>query len=288
MGMPQHERVRFMGRTEPLRRTEILSEEEIHQELWEILKGQPRITVGFIPDGNRRWARGKFGLLAPVAHRLGHNKGTEKVIGIVRHFREELPPMNLMPWGFSTDNWNRPQDEIEALFPLLTDTVELITKEAMEVDGRVIHMGRKDPLYDQDGNLIVPGLPEPLRTTLSLAEELTQGNKGAIIAPAINYSGRDELIRIHEKYQHAKEIGELLKDAPFTPNIWFRYGDDGGALGELTVLIRTSGEYRSSAFGWRADYAEFRVIDNHLPDITTLDIELKILNSLKPKRRVGK
>ncbi len=264
------------------------SEEQVHQELREILKDQPRITVGIIPDGNRRWAREKFGILAPVAHRVGHDKGTEKVIGIVHHFKDELPPMNLMPWGFSTDNWNRPQDEIEALFPLLKTTVELMVKEAIGIDGRIIHMGRKDPLYDQDGKLIIPGLPDPLKTTLTLAEETTRENKGAIIAPAINYSGRDELTRIHEKFQNAKEIGELPEDTPFTHDIWFRYGDDGGALGELATLIRTSGEHRSSGFGWRADHAEFRVIDKHLPDVSTMDIEEMILDSLKADRRLGK
>lgn len=275
-------------RAESSQRAELLSEEKVHQELWEILKDQPRITVGIIPDGNRRWASRKFGVLAPVAHKLGHNKGMEIGIGIVRHFRKELPPMNLIPWGFSTDNWKRPQDEIDALFPLLNETVELMVEEARKASGRIIHMGRRDPLYDQNGNLIIPGLPEPLKTTLIVAEETTRENKGAIIAPAINYSGRDELTRIHEKFQHAKEIGELPEDAPFTHDIWFRYGDDGGALGELATLIRTSGEQRSSAFGWRADHAEFRVIDKHLPDVTTMDIEEMILDSLKADRRLGK
>jgi len=267
---------------------ETLSEEEVHRELWEILKDRPRITVGFIPDGTRRWAKQKFSLLAPVAHRLGHNKGAEKVIDIVHHFRNELPPMNLMPWGFSTDNWSRPQDEVEALFPLLNDTVELMVKEAIEVDGRIIHMGRKDPLYNTQGQLLIPGLPEPLRSTLIKAEELTINNNGAIIAPAINYSGRDELIRIHERYQAEIQNGELPHTTPFTPDLWFKYGDDGGALGEITSLIRTSGEQRTSAFGWRADYAEFRVIDKHLPDVTNLDIETLILDSLTADRRFGK
>ncbi len=264
------------------------SEEQVHQELWEILKDQPRITVGLIPDGNRRWARGRFGVMAPVAHKLGHNKGMEIGIGIVRHFRKELPPMNLMPWGFSTDNWNRPTSELKALFPLLTDTVKLMTEEAIEFDGRIIHMGRKDPLYDNTGKELVPGLPKPLRETLVRAVVLTKNNKGAIIAPAINYSGRDELVRIHERYHSAIENGELPKDTPFNQGIWFRFGDDGGALGELATLIRTSGEFRTSAFGWRADYAELRVIDKHLPDVTTLDIELRILDSLKTERREGK
>ena len=267
---------------------ETLSEEEVHRELWEILKDRPRITVGFIPDGNRRWARQKFGILASVAHRVGHDEGGKKLISIVRHSRDKLPPMNLMPWGYSIDNWGRPHDEIEELLPLLNDVVKLMTKEAVEAGGRIIHMGRKNPLCDRNGEIIIPGLPEPLKTTLTRAEELTRENQGAIIAPAINYSGRDELTRIHERFQHAINSGELPADTQFTPDLWFRFGDDGGALGESAVLIRTSDEHRTSAFGWRADYAEFRVIAKHLPDVTALDIETMILDALNVEQRRGK
>ena len=267
---------------------ETLSEEEVHRELWEILKDRPRITVGFIPDGNRRWARQKFGILASVAHRVGHDEGGKKLISIVRHSRDKLPPMNLMPWGYSIDNWGRPQDEIGELLPLLNGVVELMMEEAVKADGRIIHMGRKDPLCDRDGKIIIPGLPEFLRTTLTRAEKLTKGNQGAIIAPAINYSGRDELTRIYERFQHAIRIGELPDGTPLTPDLWFRFGDDGGALGESAVLIRTSDEHRTSAFGWRADYAEFRVIAKHLPDVTALDIETMILDALNVEQRRGK
>lgn len=267
------------------------SEEQVHQELWEILKDQPRITVGLIPDGNRRWASSKFGVLAPVAHKLGHNKGTEKVIGIVRHFREELPPMNLMPWGFSIDNWSRPPNELEELFSLLNDTVELMTKEAMEFDGRIIHMGRKDPLCDYGGKALIPGLPDPLKETLIKAEKLTRNNTGPIIAPAINYAGWDELDRIRERYERAMRNGELPRDTLFTPELWLRYGDDAGTLGELICVIRTSGEHRLSKFGWRigdSSSSEFRVIDKHLPEVKTIDVEALILDSLKAEKRHGK
>ncbi len=280
----------FGGRAFPGNHREIQerSEEQVHQELREILKDQPRITVGIILDGNRRWAKDRFGIMAPVAHKLGHDKGTEKVIGIVRHFREELPPMNLMPWGFSTDNWSRPANELKALFPLLNDTVELMTREAMEFDGRIIHMGRKEPLYDSIGNLLIRGLPETLKETLARAEELTKNNKGAIIAPAINYLGRDEITRIEQRFQEAKMRGEIPEDARLTEDMQMLFGDDRGELGEMSVIIRTAGEYRLSKFGWRADPAEFRVTDKRLPEVENIDIELLILDGLKAEKRHGK
>lgn len=261
---------------------EAYTEQGLYSEIAEILKNKPPIGVGVILDGNRRWANAN-GLL----RRLGHEKGKDKTKDFLRFF--EGLPVNALLWAFSTANWDRPDDEKKDLFKLYAETItnELLP-EALKKNAIIIHYGRKEPLLSESGKILIPGLPDPVLEALTKAKEKTKDNTGQIIGLAINYSGEDELTRIYDRFQKAKYEGLIGPNVPFTRPYWHQFSDDGGRMKDLRCLVRTSGEQRTSGFGWRADYAEPYVIEKNLPDVDRRDIGFALLKTLTRAQRFGK
>jgi len=222
--------------------------------------------IVIIPDGNRRWAKEK-GL--PTFE--GHNKGFNQAIEISKKARE-LGIKVLTLWAFSTENWKRTKEEISYLMDLYYQMIEINIKDALKEKMRIIHLGRKDRISNK------------LRLKIMEAEEKTKNFDKYYLAIALDYGGRDEIIRTINKINQSKisiknfseeKINQFLdtKDLPYP------YPD---------LVIRTSGEIRTSGFMiWQAAYSEWIFYPKYFPDFTPFDLEKCTEEYKKRKRRFG-
>ena len=189
-----------------------------------------------IPDGNRRWAKNR-GLPTFEGHRDGFQL-TPKIARAARDFGIHT----LTIWAFSTENWKRTNTEIIYLMKMYDWFISHHLKEAKRDGVRIIHLGRKDRI------------PEFLAKKITKAEEETINNPKNILNIALDYGGRDELLRATKKMLEEKIKPEDLNEEIFasfldTKSQPFPYPD---------LLIRTSGEERTSGMlPWQSAYTEF-------------------------------
>ncbi|MEQ8433936.1 MAG: polyprenyl diphosphate synthase [Oceanicaulis sp.] len=200
--------------------------------------------VAVIMDGNGRWAakRGR-----PRA--FGHREGVEAVRRTVRA-AGDMGVTHLTLFSFSTENWRRPVDEIDALFDLLRRYVEADLERLTGEGVRIRVIGRRE------------GLSRELLNIVERAETRTAHNDGFHLTIAFNYGGRDELVRAARRAAEALD-GDLsgLDEAGLAKFL------DTDGLPDPDLVIRTSGERRISNFLlWQAAYAEFVFVDTLWPD----------------------
>lgn len=223
------------------------------------------LTIEVTMDGNARFAK-KTGIPLEKGHAAGANKGAELTRFILSN------GMNLILWGFSTDNWKRPEEERENIFRLIDKTTKESLEELIKSGARVIHLGRKDRI------------PEYLRETLIEAEEKTKDNKGPILALAVDYSGRDELERAAEKSKEEKSSDSWWQSIR-------KHCDDKGlipdGLHDKIIAIRTGGDKRTSGFGFRIDFAELYFTTKQFPELTITDIKSIVVDYFKRDKRFG-
>ena len=194
--------------------------------------------VAIIMDGNGRWAKQHALQVA-----LGHRKGVETLRVIIRE-SSDLGIEALSLYAFSTENWKRSPEEVEALMGLL---LEYFTKEIDELDQNRVCIRI---LGDKDG------MPEKQRQALINAEERTKDNKGLKLNIAINYGGRAELARaariLAEKAVRGEIRPEDITEQALADELYTK------GLPDVDLLIRTSGEMRLSNFLlYQCAYAEF-------------------------------
>jgi undecaprenyl diphosphate synthase len=220
--------------------------------------------IAIIPDGNRRWAK---------AHNLptfeGHRRGAETTIKLSRKVRELGIPV-LTFWAFSTENWSRTKDEVNAIFGL-HHILSGYVKEAIKDNVRITHLGRKDRL------------PQELLKVIEDAEEKTKENTQYYLNIALDYGGQDEILRTIHKLTH-EELENLTPDT-FANNL------DTGSLPHpnTDIIIRTGGEKRTSGFmPWQSTYAEYFFLDKFFPDLSDKDIEDIVTEFGERQRRFGK
>ena len=203
--------------------------------------------VAIVMDGNGRWAakRGR-----PRA--FGHRAGVEAVRRAVRA-AGEMGLTHLTLFGFSTENWRRPAEEIDALFDLLRRFVQA-DLDKLDAEGvRVRILGRRDNLNDD------------IQQIVENAEAQTRHNDRFHLAIAFNYGSRDELVRAARKMAAAAVAGEL--DPASLDEAGFGRFLDTADLPDVDLVIRTSGEQRTSNFLlWQAAYAEYVFIETLWPD----------------------
>ncbi len=223
--------------------------------------------ITIIPDGNRRWAR-EHGL--PTLE--GHRRGFEAARKIVRHTRE-IGIHTLSLWAFSTENWERTKKEVSYLMKLYAEMTDKFLKEAIEDGVRIVHLGRTDRI------------PNFLLKKVQNAQEKTAGYKKNILNIALDYGGRDEIIRAINRIGNLKlEIGNLTEE-----NFPKFLDTAGQPYPNPDLIIRTSGEMRTSGFMiWQAAYAEYIFLDKYFPDIKPTDIDEAISKFSKRQRRLGK
>ncbi|MDH7476120.1 MAG: polyprenyl diphosphate synthase [Microgenomates group bacterium] len=225
------------------------------------------VHVAIIPDGNRRWAK-KNNL--PVF--IGHQKGYERVVEIIRKARE-MKIKILTIWGFSTENWLRNKQEVDYLMKIFETMIENNLKEAIKEKCRIIHLGRKDRFNER------------LRKKIIDAEETTKNFNKYYLCIALDYGGKDEIVRAIKKIKDSKFNISDLNETNFNQFLDSRELPQP----EPDLIIRTSGELRTSGFMlWQSAYSEFVFIDKLFPDFTVADFEKSIRDYSLRERRFGK
>ena len=205
--------------------------------------------IAIILDGNGRWAKAKG-----MPRSYGHVKGCAN-LETVCDYMKELGVKYVTVYAFSTENWNRPQDEVDALMKLLRNYMKTCLKTAEKNRMCVRVLGDKTRL-DQD-----------IQTRIAELEEATKNNDGLHFQIAINYGGRDEIIRAVKKLSAKVQSGEVSPEA-ITADMLEDYLDTAG-IPDPDLLIRTCNEQRISNFLlWQLAYTEFYFTPVPWPDFT--------------------
>ena len=205
--------------------------------------------VAIILDGNGRWAKSKG-----MPRNYGHVQGA-KTVEVICEEAYRMGISYLTVYAFSTENWNRPKDEVDALMKLLRNYMKtcLATAKKNRMCVRVI--GDKT------------GLDEDIRNRIAQLEESTRQNDGLHFQIALNYGGGDEIIRAIRRM--ALKISEGGLRADEITESYFSDMLDTAGLPEPDLLIRTCGEQRISNFLlWQLAYTEFYFTDVAWPDFT--------------------
>ncbi len=224
--------------------------------------------IAIIMDGNGRWAeKHALGRIS------GHRRGADAVRETVRSCRE-LGVEYLTLYAFSSENWQRPREEVSALMDLLSTYLDRELAEMMEKDIRLTTIGEIKRLH--------PALQQKLME----AQRLTAGNRSMTLIIALSYGSRDEILKAVR--QIAREVKEgQLNPQDITREVFSSYLDTA-AIPDPDLLIRTSGEYRLSNFLlWQLAYTEFCFIDVLWPDFTGDDLLGAIVDYQKRQRRFG-
>ncbi|MBE5926822.1 MAG: isoprenyl transferase [Lachnospiraceae bacterium] len=225
--------------------------------------------VAIILDGNGRWAKKRL-----LPRNMGHVQGAKTVEKIC----EEAGNMGikyLTVYAFSTENWNRPESEVNALMKLLRNYLEDCINRANENDMRVRVIGERTRLSDD------------IRIKIDELEEVTKNNSGINFTIAINYGSRDEMIRAMKKMNKDIAEGKLSED-DITEKMFNSYLDTS-ELPDPDLVIRTSGEERVSNFLlWQLAYSEFYFTDVLWPDFDKKELERAIVKYNSRERRFGK
>lgn len=208
--------------------------------------------VAIILDGNGRWAK-KRGL----PRNLGHAQGFATVEKTVFH-AADLGIKYLTVYGFSTENWKRPEEEVTGLMNLFRKYMKRLLKTSLENDARVLMIGERSR-FPQD---IIDGINE--------LEEKTKQNSKITFTIAINYGGRDEITRAVNKIVQEAKDGSLTE--PVTEQMISEHLDTK-LIPDPDLLIRTSGEQRLSNYLiWQSAYAELYFTDVLWPDFSKEDL----------------
>ena len=224
--------------------------------------------VAIILDGNGRWAKGK-GMPRNYVHAQG-SKNVERIC-------EESWRMGikyLTVYAFSTENWNRPKDEVDALMKLLRNYMKTCLKTAAKNDMKVRVIGD------------LSGLDEDIRSRILELEEATKENGGLNFQIAINYGSRDEILRAVRKAAADCRDGKLEPE-DIDEKVFDHYLDTHD-IPDPDLLIRTSGEQRLSNYLlWQLAYTEFYFTDVLWPDFTKKELEKAIEQYNRRDRRYG-
>lgn len=205
--------------------------------------------VAIILDGNGRWAKKKR-----MPRNYGHTQGS-KVVEKICEDAYHLGIKYLTVYAFSTENWKRPKEEVEALMKLLRNYLDTSIKTSSKNNMRVRILGDKT------------GLSEEINKSIDELEEASKNNTGLNFQVAINYGSRDELIRaVRALAVDVKENITAIDDIDET--VFEQYLDTKG-IPDPDLLIRTSGEQRLSNFLlWQSAYTEFYFTEVLWPDFT--------------------
>jgi undecaprenyl diphosphate synthase len=228
--------------------------------------GLPEVarTVAIIMDGNGRWAR-KRGL--PVA--AGHRAGTQALHRTVEAALD-LGVETIVVYAFSTENWARPPDEVDALMEIFAETIDRELPEMGRKGVRSRFLGRRDRA------------PEWLRAKMDDAEADTAANDRLNLWIAFDYGGRSELAEAARRLVEAGVSADEIDEDTFARAL---YAPD---LPDVDLLIRTSGELRVSNFLlWQLAYAELVFVEQLWPDFDENDLRRALADYARRRRRFG-
>ncbi len=219
------------------------------------------VHVAFIMDGNGRWAQ-KQGLPRIAGHEMG--------VKCIQRVLETLEPMGVKfvtIYAFSTENWGRPQEEVDGIMDIFSEAVDGQTKELHEKNVRIVHVGRSENMGSE------------LRASVAEAQRLTSENTGITLNIAFDYGGRAEILeavrRIIRDGLSPDEIDEEL----FSRYLFTAHSPDPD------LIIRTGGEQRISNFLlWQSAYSEYFITPTLWPDLDAAEL-VQVLESFGNRRR---
>ena len=226
------------------------------------------VHIGIIMDGNGRWAQKRF-----LPRSAGHRAGAQTFRTITRYC-SKIGIRYLTVYAFSTENWNRPSDEVGALLRLFKEYLEEALRDFMDENIRVRFIGD------------VSAFPAELRGLIQEVEEASACKTGMVLNLAMNYGGRAEITRAAKKVAQEAVSGSLrpeeLTEERFAQYLYT------GSQPDPDLIIRPSGEERLSNFLlWQSAYAEFVYFDILWPDFKTSDLDRAIEIYSSRQRRFG-
>ncbi len=229
---------------------------------------QPK-HVAIIMDGNGRWAK-KQG----KKRFMGHNRGAKTVKAVVEEAAHQGIE-NLTLFAFSTENWNRPKEEVNLLMKLLVSSLRKEFKQLIDNNIRLCSVGNLE------------SLPSLVKQELLFVIEKTKSNNGMTLTLALNYGGKEEILEavkaIARKVKNSIISPEKVDESTIIEHLYTRN------LPPVDLLIRTSGEERISNFLlWHLAYAELYFTKTLWPDFTKEDLQKALINYGKRERRFGK
>lgn len=224
--------------------------------------------VAIIMDGNGRWAKQRS-----RPRTFGHSEGVEALRRTVEA-AGEFGVKYLTVFGFSTENWSRPVEEVSALMELLRLYVARDLERLASEGVRIRVIGER------------AGLQPDIFSIIQRAEQRTRQNDKLNLTIAFNYGGQDEIARAARRLAEDVAAGKLAPEA-VTEELFARYLDTA-ELPPLDMLVRTSGELRLSNFMlWQAAYAELVFLDVLWPDFDKAALETAIDEYRRRDRRFG-
>jgi undecaprenyl diphosphate synthase len=232
------------------------------------IKNLPK-HVAVIMDGNGRWAKKKGNQRI-----FGHKNGVKAVRDSVEG-AAELGIQFLTLYAFSTENWNRPKQEVDALMSLLIATINSETDTLIKNNVRLLTIGN------------IEGLPKKVSENLNELIKKTSQNTGLSLVLALNYSARWEIVNAVKEI--IKENNNTSIDINSIDNEFFEGYLNTKNIPDPDLLIRTSGEYRISNFLiWQIAYSELYFTETLWPDFRREHLYEAIIDYQKRERRFGK
>jgi undecaprenyl diphosphate synthase len=220
--------------------------------------------VAFILDGNGRWAAQRG-----LTRLEGHRAGVANIRPIIRCLGEYKVGYVTL-YAFSTENWSRPDDEVNGIFNLLEEVIGRETRELHKNGVKIRHIGRLE------------GLPWGVQKSIKEAVKLTQNNTGMTLGVAINYGGRGEILDAVRQITSDKVLSRNINE-----NLFNKYLYTAG-FPDVDLMIRTSGEMRISNFLiWQSAYSEYYFTPVLWPDFNEEELKKALLAYSQRQRRFG-
>ena len=224
--------------------------------------------IAIIMDGNRRWARAQG---KPAS--FGHKAGAKTLEKIVR-YANKIGLEYITVYAFSTENWKRTEEEVKALMMLLQSYLDDYSKRADSENIKVNILGD------------ITALSQGMQKSIINCMERTKNNTGVTFNIALNYGGRDEIIRAVKKIAEQAQDNQIkiddINEKMISDNLYTAGQPDPD------LVIRTSGEIRLSNFlSWQVAYSELLFIEKNWPDFTEQDLDDAIMEYQKRTRKFG-
>ena len=222
------------------------------------------IHMAIIMDGNGRWAKDRG-----LARLQGHRSGTENIRNVTKSaINAGIKYLTL--FAFSTENWSRPNGEVNGLMDILGEVIDTEVEELSNAGIRLNHLGRIDRL------------PQLLQEAIESAVTLTRNNTGLVLSVAFDYGGRDEILQALKRIINAKLAPEELDETTIAQYLYTE------GIPDPDLIVRTGGEMRFSNFLlWQTAYSEHYVTDVQWPDFDEGEFLKAIEVYRRRERRFG-
>ena len=221
--------------------------------------------IGFIMDGNGRWAKARG-----LRRSEGHRQGVENLQRVLEACGE-FGVKHVSIYAFSTENWNRPRAEVSFLMQIIDYYIDRELQNLHEKGVQLRHIG--------DITVLAPRLQRKIQQ----AVEKTANNSRLILNVAFNYGGRDDIVRAVKKMMQAGLSPDDVTEDTLNQHL------DTAPQPDLDLVVRTAGEMRLSNFMiWQATYAEYYATEKYWPDFDREQLRIAIEHYCNRERRFGK